>query len=567
MNKTFQSLLILFLLSGLIMIRQLTTDGYFSVIMNDVVTYTSWAQQFTEALKEGIMYPRWMPLSYHGYGAPVFILYPPLAFYLIGFFNMFTDSIIEAMNVTKFMALFLSAVGMFFLVKEFYSQKIALLTASLYLIFPYTIFQFYLVGQFASTISFIWFSPILLFTYRYLEREHVKHIIFAGICFAGLILTHLINAYMFGLIIMALILFMAIAQKKPKNLTATPLIILISFLISSAYVLPLIYENQFCNLSAFITEGPGYNYTKFFFVPKQTDQFLPHLLWPVYYKTYLFFVLFFITIVFLFLFQLLRIRAKMSTNLKSINIFFLCVAIFSIFILFGISNYLWKTIPFFKYIQFPTRWLNITTFTVVFLSAITFWSLTISNKSITGSLFLMIMLFLIFLILDFRYISTAYIVDNEKLMTYKTQNWNLEHLPVWAKVVIISDSNSNNTEILSGQGNADLVEWKSAKRIITISAKEALTVKIRTLYFPGWKAFLDGVEILIVPEAETGAMLIGIPKGNHILELNFVDTPIRYYAKMISFISLISLGCLLLVNKYQNKIAILWQKRLFGSHQ
>ena len=204
MNKTIINLTILFISSALIMLRQLLTPGYFSIIVNDVYTYTSWAWQFNEALKEGIIYPRWLPLDFWEYGGPIFILYPPLAYYLTAFFNIFTASIISAMNITKFTALFLSTAGMFFLVKEFYSEKIALLTALFYLIFPYTIFQFYLVGTFASTVSIMWLPPILLFTYRYLERNQVNYMILAGICFAGLILTHLINAYMFSFIVVLL---------------------------------------------------------------------------------------------------------------------------------------------------------------------------------------------------------------------------------------------------------------------------------------------------------------------------------------------------------------------------
>src|SRR5881398_3473944 len=47
-----------------------------------------WADQFTAQLAHGVIYPRWLPLSNAGLGAPVFYYYPPLAFYLAGLFGL-----------------------------------------------------------------------------------------------------------------------------------------------------------------------------------------------------------------------------------------------------------------------------------------------------------------------------------------------------------------------------------------------------------------------------------------------------------------------------------------------
>ena len=62
-------------------------------------------------------------------------------------------------------------------------------------------------------------------------------------------------------------------------------------------------------------------------------------------------------------------------------------------------------------------------------------------------------------------------------------------------------------------------------------------------------AYVDGTEIAIQIESGTGAMLIDIPKGTHMLKLKFVDTPVRYYGKLISLLSLFCLGCFLLREK------------------
>ena len=42
-----------------------------------------WATQFTEQLRAGDPYPRWLERSYGGIGSPAFLFYAPLSFYLV----------------------------------------------------------------------------------------------------------------------------------------------------------------------------------------------------------------------------------------------------------------------------------------------------------------------------------------------------------------------------------------------------------------------------------------------------------------------------------------------------
>jgi len=527
------------------MLRQLLTGGYFSCITEDSLTFTSWAWQFTEALKEGIIYPRWLPLNSWGYGSPIFILYAPLAFYLVAFFNIFTGSIITAMNITKFLALFMSGAGMFFLVREFYSDKIALLTSSFYIVFPYNIFQFYFVGTFASTISFVWFAPIILFTYRSMMDRRHKDVLYAGLCYGGLILTHIINAYMFTFILVAFILFMSIAKKEYKKVMNIFFIMSIGILLSAVYMLPVLFERQFFTLSSYISYG--YNYSYYFILPDMTHNLPQDSLWPVYYNTIIFFIIFFTILLFISLTRMVRVRhTEILEESHSVNNFFLGAALWSLFLLLGLSTFIWEHIPFFKYIQFPYRWLNITTFAIVFLSALIFLSQNIFNTGKTKRNLFMVLLFLTCLILDYRYINTAHIFTKEFLMPVKPVNW-VNELPVW----VAQDKIDNREDIkqravvYEGAGYAEVMAWKSAERVISITAKEPLTVRIRTFNFPGWKAYVDSKETEIKTEIKTeygtGAMLIDIPEGKHTLLIRFEDTPIRYYAKLVSIASLFML--------------------------
>lgn len=55
-----------------------------------------------------------------------------------------------------------------------------------------------------------------------------------------------------------------------------------------------------------------------------------------------------------------------------------------------------------------------------------------------------------------------------------------------------------------------------------------------TSYYPGWKAWVGGNTIQIEIEKESGAMLLEIEEGEHLLELKFSDTSLSVFSKIIS---------------------------------
>lgn len=542
------SILILLFVSALIMYKQLGSTNYFSIFIDDSITFSNWTWQFIEALKEGILYPRWISLNFWGYGSPTFILYPPLVFYFTALLKFFTDSLITAMNIAKFTSLFISGIGMFYLVKEFYSEKIAILSATFYIALPFNILNQYYFGTFSSIFSLLWFPPILLFTHRYLKNKHYQNAIYAGICYGGLVLTHLINAYMFSFIIVAFIIWQAIDNKRPRDIIAIPIIILVGVLISSAYLLPLIYEKHLVNLKAFLTLRGSLSYSDFFFGMKITNKL---------FLIFEFNVLIFLFIILLDFYLSLKLkRAKIIDNGETIHKFFLAIAIGSIFFLFSPSSFLWETIPFFKYIRFPSRWLSITNFCVGFLAASIFYKLKFFCKNNNIYYLTIAFLFLLCFLVDCFYIKNALTFAEKELLPVKEANWCIEHLPAEVEIDKIHKDRALREKIviMNGTGKAEIVKWKSAERIIKIIANDSLTVRIRTFNFPGWTAHIDGIPAVIKSEDGTKAILVDVPKGDHFLKLIFKDTPIRIIGKILSLLSFIILSVVLLLPNLNSKV-------------
>ncbi len=549
-------LLLIFLLSLLLMLKQLIIPGYFSVMINDAHSYTSWAWQFKEALTEGVAVPKWMPLDMWGYGSPTFIIYPPLSFYMVAFFSLFTGSTTTAMNMCLFVGLFFSGAGMFYLIREFYDNRTALLSALFYILLPYNIKQFYIMGSFASKVSFMWFAPILLFTYLYGKNGRRRDLVFASLCYGGLICTHIINSYMFSFVLLAFMIFVASKGKKSKDILRLSAVIPIGILLSAFYILPLVYEKHLINLQGFFTEGSGVYYATHFILPDRTGEVPPGLFWPVYYKSFIIVTVFFVLSILLFYIPHLRTDRNADDHSRNkLTSFFFGAASVSVFLLFGPSAFIWENVPFFKYVHFPVRWLNLTAFAVALLFA-SFSCLLRKNEKLRAFFCIFIAgMFFIFIYFDCHYIYHANIFSEGELIPLRAENSSIDHQLPWVDVKQLDKKSGykKKLDIAEGLGRAQAVVWNSATRFIDVQAEKPVVLRIRTFNFPGWKASLDGRDIGIKTEDKTGLILINVPKGIHKVKLVFEDTPVRFYGKVISVLSLLSLLLFSILGKGERK--------------
>lgn len=537
MNERYNSkhcLIVILLFSLSIMLPQLLSSDYFGSIVEDAFTYTSWASQFIDALKEGVVYPRWNPINFWGYGSPTFTLYSPLSFYMAAMFNIFCDSVISAMNICKFTAFLLSTAGLFFLVKEFYPPKTALLAAIFYIFLPFNIFELYFTGGFASMISIAWFPVLILLIFRFVKTHQYSYLLYAGICYAGLILTHLLNAYMFTFAIIFFITWLTVIERQPKNLTCIVLIALIGFLLSAAYLMPLVFEKPFVSLGTFVED---FHYSDFFFIPNKADGFPPNHTWRYFHKEYTVNLIYMIATLLAVIIATTKSKQSLfDKDMINANHFFIGLAAMTIFFLFGISSLIWETIPFFKYIQFPSRWLHITAFAIAFISASWFHILENSSVGKIASNLLITTPFLVSLLLDSHYISSSHVFPAKELTPAKSINLTLEHLPAGVKLEKLDKRNPSSPKatIIEGNGKADTVIWQSAERVIEINAEQPSVLRVRTFNFPGWTAYIDGIRTEINTERDTRVMLVNVPAGKHRMRLVFRDTPVRLAGKLIS---------------------------------
>ena len=72
----------------------------------------TWAAQFADLFRAGILYPRWLPGSFGGLGSPTFYFYPPIAFWVDAVLSVVTfDALSVSYRLSLSSLILLWAVG------------------------------------------------------------------------------------------------------------------------------------------------------------------------------------------------------------------------------------------------------------------------------------------------------------------------------------------------------------------------------------------------------------------------------------------------------------------------
>jgi len=96
-------------------------------------------------------------------------------------------------------------------------------------------------------------------------------------------------------------------------------------------------------------------------------------------------------------------------------------------------------------------------------------------------------------------------------------------------------------------GEVLVEDWKPQHRVLRTSMKDADTLRIRTFNFPGWTAAVDGQPLEIKSDEELGSIEIDVPTGEHLLTLDFLETPVRRGFRVVTLCSFVALIGLVLI--------------------
>ncbi|MFI5000491.1 MAG: hypothetical protein ACHQK9_11490 [Reyranellales bacterium] len=162
----------------------------------------TWAAQFTDQFRAGVVYPRWLPDSFDRLGGPAFYFYPPLAFWVDALLSVATFDVFSVsyrLSLSSLLLLWASGISMHAWLKaEATSPRAAIVGALAYVAAPYHLLDHYYRGAYAEFAAYVVLPLVALSIRQIAERRRFGPVLLAG-AYAALPMAHLPTALLISL--------------------------------------------------------------------------------------------------------------------------------------------------------------------------------------------------------------------------------------------------------------------------------------------------------------------------------------------------------------------------------
>lgn len=545
---------VLFFAAFAVLACQFVVPGYYHKFVEDAIYTPCYVTQFAESFRQGDYYPSWMGLCFGGYGSPVFIYYSPLLYFLAGLLNLGGLGIPAAITLLKLLALFAGALSLFYLVRQEYSDRAAILAALVYIFLPTGILDNYMINTPAGRLAYAWL-PATLLAARNLVRGPVSRysVALMACSYSGLILSHIATAFIFSPFIAAFGLW----QSKKGSRTAGALRLAMGvgagLCLSAVLLVPATLERSALQLNLLGAMKYFSDFRKPLIMAFEApaNEEVRHI-WSlarngIIIEVALAAVLYYI------------LRRNRPFRLGGNGAACLWLLLAALFMMSGLSAPLWKYLPGMSLINFPVRFLPISAVFVsvllgLMLDAFAGWE----NKPkgiVAGAAGLLLIVMAFDVLMVYRSLPP---VATEKAERYFGRVDMVEYLPATADVFALygldgQDPVLSLEEALPGDSAEEplltskdsfgyvISRWDYTEKAFAVESPEGAEVRVKTFYFPGWHVWIDGNEVPVSVEDKIGAMLIDVPAGKHEVRLRFSDTLPRRAGSAISILTLVAL--------------------------
>jgi len=428
------------------------------------------------------------------------------------------------------------------------SKNAALIGAIFYLYSPINIAQVFVRGSLRELSSSAIFPIVLYFVGRLKDQSTKCGLALAIIITSVYLLADGLTVLTFAPILLAYLTYLFLSSKDKPNLAKNLIIVFVVSLFTAGYIyLPFILESKFLKGGVLVymdhlvywKQYLDYHWGFGFSEPGEKDS-ISFQIGAANIMAFLVFV-----------FLLIKKRLKLSPLL---GLFFVCLGIYFVLMTEStIGLFLGRSVSLLSLIQYPWRFLIPAVFIFSFIAATVIEKLKPTKKII-------LLILLIVIAISFRYLRTnQVVVYDQRYLTYNAGDATAFHefIPVWRNKTSEFSGFPDKIEIVSGQGTISRLIEKNSNLSFYVTSSDPMTLRINTLYYPGWKAFIDNKEIPITITTNlhkqltekrdiSGLMSISLLPGSHSVALYFEDTQIRKIGKMFSLLGILATVALLI---------------------
>jgi len=500
---------------------------------------------FYKTIMDGQIPPRWAGSLNYGFGTPALSFFFPLEGYLGTIIHLLGFSMQNSYKILMGLSFILAPLFFYKWIGEFFERRLAFIGALFYGLSPYHFLNMYVRGQLGEILAFVFVPLVFWMIERNNKKPDFQNVVLGGIFYTFLILSHNILSLMFSFVFVFYILIRNFSKKG--NLISNIALLFSGLLVGAFFWLPALFEARYINSKVFVGRMFDEHFLSLNNLIYSNWGFgsdinraggLSSQLGPLHFSVAV------LIIIGLFLIKDIKDRR--------IILFWLFIAIFSIFMSLSSSSFIWNKFHTLQQFQFPWRFTAVSSFAVAVLATYTV-SLVIKDNRVR--------IFIVILLLFFSMTMVRVKGHTDKNDAYYlsypgTAAYHSEATTIW----VAGDASSfpkSSIETISGKANiSDLVK-QSHKHIFNIDVKtENARILDNTNYFPGWKVFVDGEKVPVEFQDinHRGLITFNVPEGLHEIEVKFTESPIRLFANSVSLLGLALIVILLILTKRLNKI-------------
>ncbi len=497
----------------------------------------------SNSLRDGMIPVRWVNLLGYNYGYPIFNFYAPLAYYIGAILSLMGFGVIGGTKVMFGLGMVVAGLTMYFLASSIFSKKAGIVASIFYLYAPYHALDLYVRGAIGELWAYALLPLPFWGLWKLYATKRFRYVILTSLGLALIIISHNLTALMVMPFLVIFAVILSTRGNKKRTISSQMFgSIILGVLLSGFYFLPALLELKYTNVSEIL--GGGSNPLDHFVCLSQLWQgrwgYGGSVPGCVDGMSFILGKLHILAIV----------GGLISTwyfwSRKEKQLFYLSLSILSclavsLFLTLSISQPIWKSIGVMKYFQFPWRFLVIAACTSSLLAGLVVKAVETKNATFATVLSLLLVVGVIGL--DTKYFKPQNFITDTSAFTqegqivYSVSKISDEYLPQG----IIKPKTSGqvpHTLIQPTQGTIDsvLVEASTQKKKISLVVPSQTSVKLNLAFFPAWQISLDNKHI--TPQVSHGLYVLSLPKGEHQITADFVQTPVEKLGNSMTLVGI-----------------------------
>ena len=471
----------------------------------------------------------------------------------------------------------------------------AAMAGLMYVFLPYHLADIYVRAALNDTLLMAWFPWVFLTFDKVVDGGLTpgwpRRLALASLCMAGMLLTHTFALISFAPLTVTFVLFRLLLAWRMDRLRAPGFALrnlwqrtllaglsgMGSLLLCANFILPLLVEGQnlqdqdyttntydfhrhFVYLSQFFSPVWGFGYSDDPFGVNDGMSFQVGVIA--------------LLLVMAVVFSLARPHANVGqvSQLDSplclppflwLTGYLIAITAALLFVMTPLAAPLWETVTALAVIQFPWRLLALAGFTVSGLGGLGLWQLlhnlefgSTQGQEMAGEL-------LVFGLLAV-FASTSYIgaplqpiepwrEDGRAIFRFEEEHPDMIAYTKWVKEPFTQSPMTKDYQsasyqeaygendmlerlaIIAGRGQIESQYSRGSSAGGVVQADGPITVRVHLLYFPGWRAYIDGAPTTLRISDPHGLIEVDVPAGQHRLDVRMEATPVRRLGTAISW--------------------------------